>query len=192
MIGEVSINDSHQLAKLHTQALPGDFLPSLGVDFLEAFYGGVIGRRSVFGFASRKKGCVEGFVIGTENMGDFIKLTLINNFLKLSFLLFVQVLKRPLILKNLVETLTYSGKENKPPAELVVIAIDKSSRRKGLGRKLILELESEMKRRGIGEYKLAVTKRNKKANAFYQALNFDYKSSFRLYGKSWNVLVKKL
>lgn len=177
---------------IHQEALPEDFLPSLGTSFLSTLYQGLIGKRGIFGFVALEKGEVIGFVLGTEDMDKFLKVGLLSNFIKLSLLLFLQILKKPTILKNIFETFFYSHKESGPKAELVVIALDEAYRGRGLGKTLVVVLEKEMKKRKIKEYKLTVTKRNSKAIAFYNRLGFEKKSEFRLYDKKWFVLLKNI
>jgi ribosomal protein S18 acetylase RimI-like enzyme len=192
MIVQIKREHSREIAEIHKEALADDFLPSLGLRFLETFYKGVLEKRGVFGFVSIEKGKVNGFVLGTDEMGRFFKLALRANFLSLSLLLFLRIMKKPSIIKNVLATLLYPNKETGPKAELIVVAVDRSARGKGLGRKLVGALEREMKKRKIKKYKLTVTKRNKGANAFYKEMKFRKLSDFNLYGKDWNLLVKEL
>lgn len=192
MIKSIAKKDSSHISRIHVNALSSDFLPSLGFDFLKTFYNGVIGKAGVFGFVSKDKEEINGFVVGTENMDRFFKLALTSKFIALCFYLGIQLLKKPSIVKNILETFTYSSKESGPLAELVVIAVDKSTRGKGVGKKLVLALEQEFRKRKIKEYKLTVTKRNKNANTFYEHLGFKVLTRFNLYSKSWNLLVKRI
>ena len=192
MIYKLTPKDSEKVALIHKSALSDDFLPSLGIKFLNTFYSGLIGKPNVFGFVYQEKNKVAGFVVGTNDMNAFFKTALKSKFFKLSFLLLFQILKRPIIIKNILETFLYPQKDSGPKAELVVIAIDDKYRGMGIGKKLVRALESEMKKRKIKEYKLTVTKRNKNANDFYTHLGFKKFSEFSLYGKEWNVLVKRV
>jgi len=192
MIREIKLNDAKNIALIHFLSLPEDFLPSLGFKFLKSFYTGVIGKPGIFGFVNLEGSEIAGFVVGSENMDVFFKNALKSNFFKLIYLLLIEVAKKPIILINIIETLFYTKKESGPSAELIVIAVDKKYRGKGIGRKLINTLDKEMKKRKINFYKLTVTKRNKGAKAFYENLGFYKYSKFFLYQKEWNVLVKKL
>ncbi len=192
MIRAISKKDSPIIAKIHMQSLSDDFLPSLGVDFLSAFYQGVIGRPKVFGFLDTQKGKISGFVVGTSNMELFFKDTISSNFISLFYHLLLALIKKPSIIKNVAETLFYTAKDRGPVAELVIIAVDNRFRGKGIGKKLVLALEEEMKKRKIKGYKLTVTKRNKAANEFYKSIGFKQFSEFELYNKSWNIITKRI
>lgn len=189
----ISLNPSHssQIAITHSEALSGDFLPSLGVGFLTTFYQGVIGKTGVYIFGIIERGKVSGFVLGTKDSSKFFSLALRSNFLRLSFLLLCQLIRRPVLIKNVIETFLYPKKDVGPKAELVVIAVRKNCQGKGLGRDLVDVLEESFKKDGIRRYKLTVYA-DKKAVGFYEHLGYSCLSSFRLYGKMWFVYAKKV
>lgn len=189
----ISLNPSHssQIAIIHGEALSGDFLPSLGVGFLTAFYEGIIGKPEVCVFGIIERDGVRGFVLGTKDSSKFFSLALRSNFLKLSFLLLFQLIRRPVLIKNVVETFLYPKKDVGPKAELVVIAVRKNYQGKGLGHDLVDMLEESFKKDGIRRYKLTVHA-DKKAVGFYEHLGYSRLSSFRLYGKMWFVYAKKI
>lgn len=197
MIDRIVKLHSPKIAQIHIQSLSDDFLPSLGLNFLKNFYDGIIGKPAIFGFVYIQKNLpagrqVAGFVIGTTDMNDFFKTAVFSNFFVLSTLLALRLIQRPALIKYVLQTFLYPKKDDGPSAELVIIAVSDKFRGKGIGRKLVKALESEMRKRRIKEYKLTVTKRNKGANAFYKALGYFKFAEFNLYDKDWNVLVKKL
>lgn len=187
------IKESHikAITSIHIQSLKGDFLPSLGNYFLETMYRGLIGRSGVYGFVDLEKLEVIGFIIGTKDMDKFFKTAIKANFLKLSLLLLLRILRSPKILKKILETFLYSKKDQGVKAELVVIAILKKWQGKGIGRKLIKSLEDKFITEKINKYKLAVYS-DKKAVRFYEKLSFNKVSNFNLYGKSWYIYEKKI
>lgn len=191
MISPLQPEHSAGIVRLHIDALKGDFLPSLGIDFLTAFYNGVINLDGVYGFIYEEKGKVMGFVLGTKDSGKFFSQALRSNFIELSLLLLLQVIKNPKIIKNVFETLFYPKKESGPKAELVIIAVDKKFQVKGVGRKLIKSLETTFKNSGISRYKLTVHA-DKTAVAFYEHLGYSSISNFRLYDKMWFVYEKEI
>lgn len=191
MIRQVREADIPHITRIHINSLKGDFLPSLGKDFLELIYKGVIDAPDIYGFVNSDGDKVTGFVIGTRNMDIFLKTALKKNFIKLSVVMMIQLLKRPGIIKNILETILYSKKESGPAAELVVIAVSKKSQGQGIGKKLVKMLETEFKKIKINKYKLTVYS-DKKAIKFYEALNFYKIANFNLYSKEWSVLEKKI
>lgn len=192
MITKLNRGDAEEIAKIHANSLPDDFLPSLGGEFLKTFYKGLIVRPDVFGFVFSSRGKTAGFVVATENMERVFKSVLIYQFTQLLPKVLFSLFKNPYLLKNIFDTFFYTQKDKGPEAELIIIALESKYRGQGFGEKMVHLLDNEMRKRKIARYKLTVTQRNKKANAFYKKLGFRKYSDFRLYNKNWNVLVKEL
>ena len=191
MIINLTSKDTKHIALIHSTALEGDFLPSLGFNFLNTFYSGVILKDGVYGFGFEDKGKVVGFVLGTRDSVDFFSLALKSKLLKLSFFLCLQIIKNPLIVKNVLETFFYTSKDKGPKAELIVIAVKQNYQGKGIGKKLTQALEGEFVKNNIPEYKLTVHA-DKAAVQFYEHLKYSKISSFNLYDKLWYVYSKKI
>ncbi len=179
------------IARLHTNALKGDFLPSLGIAFLTTFYQSLINEPCAYTLIYCQKRQVKGFIIGTNDMGIFFKNILRKRFFKFSLLITYQILKKPRLLKNVFETLFYTKKESGPKAELVIIAVDQKHRGQGIGKTLIQALEKIFLENRIKQYKVTVVS-SKKAVGFYNYLNFRPTSNFSLYGKKWLVFEKNI
>ena len=77
----------------------------------------------------------------------------------------------PIGLLNAFETL--STFKAKPLINIHDIAVTENWRRKGVGRALILELESSARQRGCGKLTLEVLERNLGAQALYRELGFE-------------------
>lgn len=191
MIRPIKTRDERLIAQIHTKSLSGDFLSSLGIDFLTVFYEGIIGKPGVYGFAYEENKKIHGFVLGTKDSEKFFSLALRSNLLKLSFFLLFQLIKRPKLVKNVLETLLYPKKDTGPKAELVVIAVSEKSQGKGVGKQLVKALEKVFKKDKIKRYKLTVHA-DKKAVGFYEHLGYSRISTFRLYGKMWFVYEKEI
>lgn len=191
MIKPLESKHISEIAGVHIKALKGDFLPSLGNNFLETLYKGLIGQKDIYSFVDIQKGKVAGFIIGTGNIDLFLKTLLKANFLKLVFYLFFELLKKPRLIKNTLETFLYSKKDQGIKPELVVIAILETWQGKGIGKKLIRVLENKFKEEKIKKYKLTVHS-NKKAVNFYNKLKFKKVSEFNLYNKLWYIYEKKI
>jgi ribosomal protein S18 acetylase RimI-like enzyme len=191
MIKQISESDISQLTRIHIEALKGDFLPSLGFGFLSTVYKGLINQKEIYGFKYEYNKKIVGFVIGTKNMDIFFKFALRSNFIQLSFLLFLQILKRPGIIKNIVETFLYPKKDQGVKSELVVIALLKKWQGKGIGKKLVKALEGKFLENRIKKYKLTVHA-DKAAVKFYENLKFLKIAKFNLYGKDWYIYEKKI
>lgn len=191
MIAPLVREQAPQIAKIHFVSLPDNFLPSLGIDFLEKFYEGIIEERGVFGYVDVEGKKIRGFILGTDNMNDFFIKALKNNFFQLTHQLVLKILKKPIIIKKILETFLYPKKEVGPRAELIVIAVLKRWQGQGIGKRLIATLEKKFLQRKIKKYKLSVHA-DKKAVYFYEKLGYRRLSSFNLYDKMWYVYEKKL
>lgn len=194
MIRKMELRDIPEVAKIHKTALSDEFLPSLGEDFLRRLHEEFL-KSGGFGFVEDQQRNVVGFITACQNFGKIFLSIFFNKWLEFSFLLFKKILTDPKIALYTFNVLLYPLLEKKKPspaAELVVIAIESTWQGKGLGTKLIEAIENEMFHQGINEYKVTVTKRNAVANQFYLKLGFKLHFSFLLYGKEWNLYVKRL
>lgn len=191
MIKTLTLKHISEIAKVHAEALKNDFLPTLGTDFLELIYMGVIKKKDAFGFIEEKKGKIVGFIIGTKDIKRFFSTALKSNFFKLIYLMLIKVLNKPPIIKNILETLLYTKKEKGPKAELVVIAVVNKWQGKGIGKKLIESLEGKFKKDRVNKYKLTVHA-DKRAINFYKKLRYLKLSEFNLYGKQWYIYEKTI
>lgn len=191
MIRKWKKTDAVAIAKIHIKALPGDFLPELGHQFLTIFYMGIVELHGVYGFVNVEKKQVSGFVIGSLNIDTFFKNAIRANFFKLAFQVFRIVLLRPRLIKNVLETFLYTKRDPGSHAELVIIAVDKIMRGKGVGRLLIKQVENAFRRNKIKRYRLTVQK-HRKSVLFYKHLKFIEVGDFCLYGKQWHMLEKNL
>lgn len=185
------LNQASEIAKIHSQALSGDFLPSLGINFLNLFYEAVLDEKDVYGFVCKENKKIVGFVLGTGDSKSFFSKALKNKFFPLSIELLKKVIENPKIVKNIFETLLYPGKDIGPKAELVVIAVLNNYQRKGLGKKLVEALENTFKDNKIPAYKLTVHS-DKAAVGFYERLGYRRLSTFNLYSKMWYLYMKSI
>lgn len=186
-------DDAEKLSRIHLSELHSDFLPSLGLDFLTHLYRDFIKFKEVEVIVFDSKNKISGFIVGAKDFNSIFKTIILNNFFTYASLLILKMITRPIILKNVFDTLIYPVKEwNGIKSELVVIAVSNECQRKGIGRKLLNELEIRFKKREIMEYKVSVNKKNKRANLFYKSLGFRKIREFYLYNKKLNLLVKNI
>ncbi|MCL5432984.1 MAG: GNAT family N-acetyltransferase [Patescibacteria group bacterium] len=186
--------DVNKLARIHFLELESDFLPSLGEKFLRLLYLNLIQSKDIYIWVEDSNGNIRGFVVGSENFDVVFKQIIIKNFIKYIFLILPQILKKPAIINNIIETLFYTRRVriNASRAELIVISVLKKYQRIGLGKGLVFALEETFISKKIKQYKVSVNAANLVANTFYSSLNFKKVSNFFLYGKKINLYIKKL
>ncbi len=135
----------HQLkdiAKIHFNSLPNDFLPLMGEKFLsDVFYKFSFLDENSHCLVDVKNGKCRGFLLLVSESGKFLKTFLINNFKKISVAFIKAALKNPEIIKFAFGLLSSLGKSEEEDnfAEIYIIAIDENARGKGIGDALVRE-----------------------------------------------------
>ncbi len=190
------MNVSHveRVAEIHAAALPGDFLPSLGVRFLSVFYRAALESKAAFGFVQTEGDRVSGFVLGSVDTGQLFRRVILRAAVPLGWSALPAVLRRPALLARVAETFLYPHREASAPekAELVVIAVDSQRRSRGSGQALVQALDEAFLAQGVQSYKVTVLQSNPGANRFYQRLGFCLAGEFQLYDKRWNLYTRSL
>lgn len=182
-----------RVAELHCTALAGDFLPSLGKDFLTVFYQGVLDLQVGFGFVAMEEGQPVGFVLGSADTSALFKQVAVSRAIPFGLRVIAAVLRQPRLIANVFETFLYPSKENVPEkAELVVIGFEAAYRGRGLGRQLVNALDDAFRAQQIRSYKVTVLQSNSDANNFYQVLGFQRALEFELYRKKWNLYTRTI
>jgi ribosomal protein S18 acetylase RimI-like enzyme len=183
------------VVQLHTKALNGDFLPSLGPAFLTVLYRSIIELNLGFCFVSLDNAEeVSGFVVGTYDSRQLFRTLVTRRLFRFTAEVAAALIRKPRLLSSVFETFLYPSKEgaNVPAAELLVIAVRAPDRNKGVGAALVRRLDETMRRHGIDSYKVTVLASNEVAIEFYRRLGFVIKGQFQMYRKPWNILVSEL
>ncbi len=193
-IRSLALEDAPRVAAIHATALAGDFLPSLGVGFLTELYRGILGMKLGFGFVAETDGQVTAFVLGSDDTSALFRKVMLARAVPLGLRLAPALMRRPSLLRHVVETFTYPEQEGAVPvkAELVVIAVDSRVRGAGIGAALCAALDASFRERGVSQYKVTVNQSNEGANRFYLRHGFALAYSFRLYGRGWNLYTRTL
>jgi ribosomal protein S18 acetylase RimI-like enzyme len=183
-----------QVAEIHAQALAGDFLPSLGVNFLTVFYKAALASGMAMGCVALTGDTPTGFVLGSPDMSVLFREVIRRAPLQLAQAAIPGIVRRPGLLLKVAETFLYPSRESSTDvkAELVVIAVKPEFRSQGLGLALVKALNAEFKERKIWSYKVTVLQSNQGANRFYARSGFRRAGEFRLYHQSWNLYVYSL
>ena len=181
------LEHTDSIAKIHAEALEGDFLPSMGVGFLETYYESVLSAGSVFGYVYFELDIPVGFVAGSTNAAAMFRNTISGAAIKLGWKAIPALLRHPHLLRNVVETFLYPEREAvvSDKAELVVIAVCAEKQGEGIGRVLVEALNREFRKQKVTSYKVSVLESRVGANGFYKRLGFQQAATFSLYGKGW-------
>ena len=180
--------DCVEVSRIHKEALEGDYLPTLGLNVLKTIYKGLLKDKESFGYVAEENGKVIGFVTGSENTKNLFKKVIKQEFTPLSYYTLLALIKKPCLIKNLIQTFQYNEKvKTDANAELISIAIKEEHRGKDLGKSLTKILINDFKKRNINKIKVTVNKSNIGANKFYQRIGFKHIETFKIYGKEMNL-----
>jgi len=182
------------IAQIHAEALKGEFLPSLGISFLEIYYQSILKDPSVIGFVYLEDDTPAGFIIGCLDTAKMFRKTIQNSGLRLGLSAMPSIIKKPHIVRNIFDTFSYPEKEGKvsEKSELLVIAISNKNRRKGHGRELVRQLNNTFYDLGVCSYKVSVSQSHQEANIFYRQLGFERVATFNLFNKDWYIYIYNL
>jgi glycosyltransferase involved in cell wall biosynthesis/ribosomal protein S18 acetylase RimI-like enzyme len=159
-------------ARLHREALPDAFLPTLGDGFLRRLYRAMAADpQSVVLVAENGSGVI-GFAAGTVSVRSFYRRFIRRHGAGAALALAPHLL-RPGALRRVVETVRYPAVvAGAPEAELLSIAVAPGSESMGVGRVLARNLLAGLARRGAEVVRVVVAADNKRANRFYAAVGF--------------------
>jgi ribosomal protein S18 acetylase RimI-like enzyme len=175
-IKEVLKEDVDQVVDVHKNSFKGFFLTELGDRFLSVYYDSVRkdGRGILIGFYD--EGQLYGFCAATTLSKGFNKHLVKKNIFRFSLigirLLFTRIPSLIRLFKNFSKT--DSGiKDEGDYAELLSIGVSAKKQGLGIGKKLLIQLESEMKLRGCSNLSLTTDYiNNEKAIEFYKGLGY--------------------
>jgi ribosomal protein S18 acetylase RimI-like enzyme len=186
-IKQVLKKDLGQVVEVHKSSFPGFFLTELGENFLSLYYDSV-GRD--------QKGLLLGFYDEDELLGFAAATTLSKGFnthlvkqnlfpftlmgMRLLFTRFAALIR---LFKNFSKTNSYVTDEGNY-AELLSIGVSVKKQGQGVGKKLLLQLEKELKLKGCSLLSLTTDyDNNEKAISFYKVLGYEIYYDFIAYPK---------
>ncbi|MBI5202351.1 MAG: GNAT family N-acetyltransferase [Elusimicrobia bacterium] len=180
-----------QAASLHLRALGySSFITLFGEEFLFELYRGLLDKGLAFLIVAEEGDRLQGFILGSAD-GSRLNDAIMSRPFRFGLLMLPAMLRRPGILLKALEIAFY-GKKADPSlkAELVVIAVEDSTRSKGLGASLVKALEKKFAAGGVMRYKVTCHEDMTRANEFYRKNGFTMTGCFPLAGFMWNLYVK--
>lgn len=182
---ELNNSQLSRISKLHYKVLKESFINNFGKNFIKISYKALVKNPQNLVFILEEKGEIYGFMVATLDDAKFTQRVIISY----PFALFGEILKsihKPFLLIKLLSWFFSLTGPSKGSPELKFIAIDPSLQRKGWGKKFILRLKREFKKRGIHRYKVETKAGNKYSNNFYKKQNFTYLYSKTIFGDKFN------
>jgi ribosomal protein S18 acetylase RimI-like enzyme len=96
------------------------------------------------------------------------------------------------LLSNMVLGLREAEPEPPVPSELLLLYVEPTSKRQGVGSKLLQSVETAFVARDIRRYRVAVRSQLGDARAFYQAVGFVFEQELPVLGEPMTYLVRAL
>lgn len=193
MIREMEERDLKAVTGLHSEALKIGFLSTLGEDFLEIIYMGIMASELGVVFVYEKDGVVAGYISGSTDTEKLFKEIKRRKLPRLAGNLAFKVVRKPSIIKNLRRSSQYPDLAGKNvPAELLSIAVVKDARGKGIGSALVEALIEYFKAKKVSAFKVSVDQRLEGADEFYEALGFELEDTMDIYDKKMNIYIYRI
>lgn len=190
-------NDLPQVVEVHKISFKGFFLTELGDHFLHLYYDCV--RTDERGVLSGyyEDGKLFGFCAATTLSKGFNKHLIKRNLFQFSLigirLLFTRIPSLIRLFKNFSKT-NSSKSDQGEYAELLSIGVSDKKQGQGIGKKLLIQLEKEMKLKGCSKLSLTTDyNENEKAIGFYKTLGYEIFYDFLAYpNRKMYRMIKKI
>lgn len=172
-------SDINRIVDIHTSSFPNFFLTSLGSQFLYVFYNACIKHNRCISIkVVGEDNSILGFAIGTSISKGFYKDLILSDFFNFCWISFLILLKCP---KSIVRLLRNFNKnkidlDQNDYSELLSIAVNESSKGKGIGDLLIISFEQELIKKGFSKVTLTTDYYNNE-----RAINFYIKNGYKVY-----------
>ncbi|HEX2369043.1 MAG TPA: GNAT family N-acetyltransferase [Acidimicrobiia bacterium] len=163
--------DAAAVAGLHAEIATG-FLPRLGVGFLRHLYRALIEWPGADVLVAEDQAGPVGFVAATADTSAFYRFFLRRHGLP-ALLVALPRLVRPSVLRRAVETLRYGGGgAGAVPAELLAVALSTELRGRGVGGRLLAEMEACYRSRRLPSVRVVVGADNAASLALFRSAGF--------------------
>jgi len=195
VIARAADADGCVLARIHSEALPNDFLPSLGRDFLERVYYPATMRSSHGAhLVARDGGEAVGFVTIAHATVAFTRDVLRGRTGALARYAIRRALQQPAHLRLSAEVLWSALTQPRDPidGEIVVIAVDAGSRGRGIGKALVAAALEYLRAHGVFQCRTKTLASNASVIAMYEGLGWHIRDRFRLIGRDYVTLTSPI
>ena len=175
------LSECDKIAEIHLNSFKGFFLTTLGFSFLQAYYRTCVKSRDAISICAidNDTGVLLGFSVGCYISKGFNKKLIISNFGVYFYQTIALLISKPSALVRLLKNL--NKEKNKVHddgnyAELLSIGVLLEKNGLGIGKKLLLEFEKEVKIKGINKITLTTD-----ADKNDDVLHFYKKSGYKVF-----------
>jgi ribosomal protein S18 acetylase RimI-like enzyme len=194
-IDDATARDVATLAALHAGSLPDDFLPSLGLEFLErVYYPATFGSPHGVHLVARTGQRAIGFVTIAHQTSAFTGDVLRGHLLQLAGCALAAAARRPAHLLLSAEVLwsVITARPDPIEGEIVLIAVSADARGRGVGKALVREALEYLRRHRVPQCRTKTLAANASVIAMYDGLGWQVRDRFRLIGRDYVTMVSPL
>lgn len=186
LIKEINKQDLDEIISLHSLVLDESFINNFGSRFLKLSYSEIIKNKNNVCLVVKQRNRILAYLVATKNDFAFTKNVISRRFFSLFWEVLKASIKKPKLLYYALTWFIGSFDFNNKEAELKFIAVNPKFQGKGIGTKLLKNLDAEFDKYGIARYLVGTKKENKLSNMFYKKSGFIYLQSKRFFGNSFN------
>ena len=184
--------DVLELAQLHSKSLPDDYLPSLGLNFLqEEYYPAALQSFHAATYAACVEGRVVGFVTVAHDSAAFTQDVVRNRSGAMVKYALAAMLRNPTHIFQSFQVFWAAiiAKPDPIPGEIVFIAVDENYRNYGIGKQLVQKALGYLRQHYVKQCRTKTLAQNKNVIGMYEKLGWAVHNRFRLIGKEYVTLV---
>jgi hypothetical protein len=185
-IRPIQFRDAPRVAELHAAAMGNSLWAQLGVPFLTNLYRALVDIHTFLGFVYVEDGQVKGFIAGSTDTRSMYAEVLRRRWAFLAPVAALGVLRRPLVLRPLLQTASYFGASGAEdvPGESLFCSFVPELRGKRVSGHINKVLFDELRARGHTHVKITTEVDNEGANRQLRSWGFAEAGRFTFYGKS--------
>ena len=184
-ISRIESNEIKAVVEVHNNSFKGFFLTSLGDNFLSLYYDCIRRDKEAILLGIFEEGKLCGFCAATIISKGFNAKVIKRNLLKFMIIGFKLLVLKPTSLTHLINNFTKSNPElidDGEYSELLSIGVSENKQGLGIGKKLLSELENQLKKRNCKNLSLTTDfYNNEKTIQFYKSLGYKILYEFDAY-----------
>lgn len=184
-IRKATLYDVNAIVEIHINAFKGFFLTSLGRDFLKFYYICFVKNGETVTMVAEENKIIYGFSAATTKCKGFNGRLIKGNFFLFGLLTFKMLFRSPKSLLRLIRNLTKKGDgviDKEDYAELYSIGVSRNVQGMGVGKKILIETEKNLKAMGVKRISLTTDYfNNEQAVGFYHSVGYKLLYEFVTY-----------
>lgn len=180
------------VAAIHHSSLPDDFLPSLGLDFLQrVYYPAAFQSQNGATLVALDGGQPVGFVTIAHDSARFTREILRTRLPVLATYALRAALRDPRHLRKSLEVFwsVLASKPDPIKGEIVFIAVDQTCRGQGIGKELVVAALDYLCQKGVRFCRTKTLAQNIGVVKMYEGMGWHIRDRFRLIGREYVTIV---